>query len=57
MDPMTRYWRVGRHLGRTIYAMVDHENPSDDDVFIGIMESEELAFHVVALHNQNKCLE
>lgn len=44
------YWRIGRKLGRTIYAMVDLE-PSDDDVFLGIMDSRAIAARVVTDHN------
>lgn len=43
-------WRTGRKLGRTIYAMVSPE-PSDDDVLIGLMDTAELAAHVVEAHN------
>jgi hypothetical protein len=45
-------WRVGRHLGRTIYLQVDHE-PSDADIFLGIMETVELAERVVDCINSN----
>lgn len=38
----TGRWRVGRHLGRTIY---------DGDSFEGILESRELAARVVDLLN------
>lgn len=44
------YWRTGRKLGRTIYAQLD-QDPSDYDMFIGIMDSPELAQHVVDAHN------
>jgi hypothetical protein len=44
-------WRVGRKLGRTVYAGVGPD-PSDDDVLIGVMDYRELAEHIVALHNQ-----
>lgn len=43
-------WRVGRSLGRTIYGQVGEE-PSKQDVFLGIMENRELAEQVVAEHN------
>jgi hypothetical protein len=43
-------WRVGRKLGRTIYAQLFNE-PSDDDPVIGIMDSEDLAKAAVELHN------
>lgn len=39
-------WRVGRKVGRTLYAMVGDE-PSDDDQLIGMMDTPELARSVV----------
>lgn len=44
-------WRVGRHVGRTIYAMLDRRIASDDDILIGLMDSEELAREAVTAHN------
>lgn len=44
--PITLPWRVGRKLGRTIYQMVG-DQPSDDDVCIGMMDTAELARWVV----------
>lgn len=44
-------WRVGQKLGRTIYEQKDRY-PSELDRFLGIMETPELAAHVVALHNK-----
>ena len=49
-DARTRPWRVGRKLGRTIYAMAG-EFPSDRDVLIGMMDTEALAACAVADHN------
>lgn len=46
-----RVWRVGAKLGRTIYAVVDEPGPDNRDVLLGMMETPELAAHVVALHN------
>ncbi len=47
----TKYeWRVGRSLGRTIYAMVGYDREAD--VFVGIMETRELAAAVVKTHNE-----
>jgi hypothetical protein len=43
-------WRVGRTLGRTVYAMVEGQ-ASKDDVLLGWMETKELANAVVSLHN------
>ena len=44
----TERWRVGRKLGRTLYAQQGPE-PGDDDPFLGLMETPELAAEVVAL--------
>ena len=49
---LERPWRVGRHLGRTLYVQVGDE-PSGEDTFMGVMDTKELALHVVMLHNQN----
>lgn len=43
-------WRVGRKLGRTIYRQIGDE-PSDNDVFIGIMDSTVDALTVVRAVN------
>lgn len=43
-------WRVGRKLGRTIYAMLGSE-PSTDDLLLGVLDEEYLARHVVEVHN------
>lgn len=43
-------WRVGRKVGRTIYAMVGPE-ASDDDVLIGMLDTRELARAAVEQHN------
>ena len=48
-------WRVGRHLGRTIYEQVG-DDPSDDDKVIGMMDTVELARIVVeAVNEQWEC--
>lgn len=44
-------WRVGRKLGRTIYIQKGDE-PSDDDQFIGVMDTPELAQIVVVAVNR-----
>lgn len=43
-------WRVGRKVGRTIYAQYNDE-PSDSDVLIGVMDTRELAEAAVAAYN------
>jgi hypothetical protein len=44
-------WRVGRKVGRTIYAQILSE-PSDGDVLIGVMDTRELAVLAVQSHNR-----
>ena len=43
-------WRVGRKVGRTIYAQVQDE-PSDNDRLIGLMDSVVIAEGVCEAHN------
>lgn len=43
-------WRVGRKVGRTVYAQVGEE-PGDDDLLIGLFDTEELAAAAVQAHN------
>lgn len=43
-------WRVGRKVGRTIYAQLG-DMPSDDDPLIGVMDSCPLATAAVDGHN------
>lgn len=53
MDPyklLALPWRTGRHLGRTVYAVVGDE-PSDGDPFLGIFDSADIAAAVVVQHN------
>lgn len=44
-------WRIGRSVGRTIYARLAGSNP-DGDVLIGLMDSPEIAVNVVVSHNE-----
>lgn len=44
-------WRVGRTVGRTIYAQLGYD-ASDDDVLIGVMDSPALAYVAVVGHNR-----
>ena len=44
------HWRVGRRVGRTIYAQYGSE-PSDKDLLIGVMDTPELAKAAVDAHN------
>jgi hypothetical protein len=48
--PRQNFWRVGRKVGRTIYAQIGPE-PSDDDVLIGVMDTSALAEDAVQAHN------
>lgn len=52
VDPrvMALPWRVGRSLGRTLYAQLGPE-PSKADPFVGLMETPELARWVAGVHN------
>lgn len=43
-------WRVGRSLGRTIYAQVGDE-PSKDDILLGMMDDMSVAALIVEHHN------
>lgn len=45
-------WRVGRKLGRTVYAQ-EGDAPSDDDPLLGLMETEEIARQVVVAVNRS----
>lgn len=48
---MNAPWRTGRKLGRTLYQRTYTDGPSDDDKFLGIVDTSELAQHVVAAVN------
>ena len=48
--PQNSPWRVGRKVGRTIYALVGGE-PSDEDELIGVMDSIAVASTAVEAHN------
>ena len=43
-------WRVGRKVGRTVYAQVG-DGPNDDDCLIGVFDTRELAAEAVRAHN------
>ncbi len=49
-DARSLPWRVGRHLGRTLYAQVGPA-PSDQDILLGLLDDREHAEHAVALRN------
>lgn len=44
------YWRIGRSLGRTVYAQAEAV-PGPLDELIGLMDTIELAEEVVRNHN------
>jgi len=46
-------WRVGRKVGRTIYRQ-EGDEPSDDDVLIGVMDTAEDAWNAVAAFNSTR---
>lgn len=49
-NPLRVPWRVGRKVGRTIYAC-PFDPPSDSDPLIGLMDTPELAEYAVRAHN------
>ena len=50
LRPERKPWRVGRSVGRTIYALVEDE-PTDHDLLIGVMDTRALAEAAVRAHN------
>ncbi len=53
--PHTPRLRTGRHLGRTLYLQVGPE-PGSRDVFLGIMDSVEVATLIASEANRNPWL-
>jgi hypothetical protein len=49
--PFTRPWRVGRSLGRTLYIQL-YDDASKGDLFVGTMDTRELADYVVTAVNR-----
>jgi hypothetical protein len=45
-------WRVGRSIGRTIYAIVDEDADRKKDIVVGMMDTRELAEEAVVAHNE-----
>jgi hypothetical protein len=45
------HWRVGRKVGRTIYAMVATE-PDPEDALIGLVDHPHIALQLVREHNE-----
>lgn len=51
MPELTRLpWRIGRKVGRTVYAVIGDE-ATDDDFLIGMFDTRELAAEAVEAHN------
>jgi hypothetical protein len=50
-DLLRAPWRVGRHLGRTLYAVVGDE-PSRADIVLGMVDTEAIAAAIVHEHNE-----
>lgn len=46
-------FRVGRKLRRTIYVQLGSE-PGDDDMFVGIADTSDLAQHIIDSHNERR---
>lgn len=53
VNPTIGTWRVGRKLGRTIYLQTGSQ-PSDHDIFLGMMDTSAIAEHIVDLHNNQE---
>jgi hypothetical protein len=51
-DPLSLPWRVGRHVGRTIYAQAGDEASRETDVLIGVMDTVELAAEACRAYNE-----
>ena len=49
-DVLTLPWRVGRKLGRTLYAQIGAV-PSDSDILLGMLDDETVAARIVLEHN------
>ena len=50
LKPEEQFWRTGRKVGRTIYAVVGLV-ATDHDLLIGVMDTKALAQAAVAAHN------
>ena len=50
LKPEEQFWRTGRKVGRTVYAVVGLV-PTDHDLLIGVMDTKALAEAAVAGHN------
>lgn len=51
MDVTEVPWRTGKSIGRTIYACPPGSSYRDGEIVIGMMDTPELAAHVVLVHN------
>jgi hypothetical protein len=50
IEPEKLLWRTGRHVHRTVYAVVG-SMPGDTDMLIGLMDTRALAEAAVKGHN------
>ncbi len=50
-DPLSLPWRIGSHVGRTVYAQAEDE-ATKTDVLIGVMDTPELAAEACSGHNE-----
>lgn len=51
MNSMDRPWRIGRSLGRTIYAVDEASEDRKADEYLGMMDDRAIAAHIVETHN------
>ena len=49
-------WRTGRKLGRTLYERKYTDGPSDEDRFLGLVDTPELARRIVEAVNEREDL-
>ena len=49
-DPTKLPWRIGRSVSRTLYAAIG-DDASKADVLLGLVDTRQLAEHIVAVHN------
>jgi len=50
-DVLLLPWRIGRKLGRTLYAVIGDE-PADNDILLGLLDDELVAKLIVDTHNE-----
>ena len=45
-------WRTGKSIGRTIYACPPGSSYRDGEIVLGMMDTPEIARHIVEIHNE-----